>query len=134
MPDTVQLTFRDVEIGEKQARVKALHAELDRRLKFVGNAIDRHTFAAINDKSYSYMGGVLNTNNEEAAKPFQISFIPAEIIESPELFMKEVVNFLTDLCGYEPSPGKKSKLTPEQELKALKDKIKNHGLEKLFEV
>lgn len=128
----MQLTFKDVEIGEKQARVRALAAELDRRLKTVALSLDRQNFAAINDKSYSYISEILNTNCEDS-KPFQVKFIPAEIIEAPDVFKREVIDFLCELCGYS-SPEKKKDLTPEQELAEIKQRIKAHGLETLFNI
>lgn len=129
----MQLTFKDVEISEKQARVKALAAELDRRLKAVALSLDRQNFAAINDRSYSYISEILNTNCEDSAKPFQVKFIPAEIIEAPEAFKRDVLDFLCDLCGYE-HPEKKRDMTPEEELRQLKDQIKQHKLEKVFNI
>lgn len=129
-----QITLNDVEMSQKQAKVRALAQELDRRLKYVANSIERKHFAAICDKTYGYMGNVLNTNNPEAAKPFQVDFIPAEIIESPDLFMKEIWNPVAEWCSYKPSAGKQSKLTPEQELEAIKNKIHEHGLEKIFDL
>jgi len=128
-----QMTFRDVEIGEKQARVKVLATYIQRRLKAAALSIDRHTFAAINDKSYSYISDIVNTNNEDGSKPFPVNFIPAEIIEAPDVFMKEVWNPIAELCGHQPSPGKKSPLSAEEELKELKAKIRAHGLEKVFD-
>ena len=127
-----QLTFKDVEIGEKQARAKILAIEIERKLKSVALTLDRQTFSAINDKSYSYMSEILNTNNEDGSKPFQVKFIPSIIIESPDTFMKEVGFFICDLCGYE-KPDKKKNMTPEEELAAIKRKIHDHGIEKLFD-
>jgi len=128
-----QLTFKDVEIGEKQARIKILSAELERRLKAVALSIDRQIFSAVNDKSYSYMSEILNTNNEDAAKPYQVKFIPSLTIENPKRFKEEVIDFLCELCGYS-SPEKKKDLTPEEELTLIKKKIQDHGLQKIFDV
>jgi hypothetical protein len=126
-----QLTLKDVEVQEKQGRARALAAELDRRLKAVALGLDRHDFAAINDKSYSYMCEILNTNNEDGQKPFQAKFIPSLIIESPEAFKEQVIDFLCELTGHKP-PEKKSPLSAEEELELIKRKIKSHGLEALF--
>jgi len=129
-----QLTFKDIEMAEKQAQVKLLAADIQRRLKATGLGIDRHTFAAINDKSYSYISEILNSNNEDGSKPFPANFIPTEIIEVPDLFMKEVWNPIAELCGHQPSPGKKRGLTAEEELSEIKEKIVTHGLEKIFDL
>ena len=126
-----QMTIRDIEIQEKQGRIKALAAELDRRLKAVAFSIDRHEFATLNDKSYSYIAEILNTNNEDGQKPFQVKFIPCLITENPEKFKEEVIDFLCELAGYI-SPEKKRNLTPADELNLIKQKIKAHGLEALF--
>ena len=127
----MQMSFKDIEIQEKQAKVKAMAAELDKRLKAVAYSIERHLFATLNDKSYSYINEILNTNNEESQKPFQVKFIPSLIIEQPNKFKEEVIDFLCEMAGYE-SPEKKRDLTPEEELTLLKNKIKEHGLEPLF--
>lgn len=127
----MQMTFDDVEVSRKQAEAKSLASELDRRLKAVALSIDRHKLAAINDKSYSYISEILNTNNEEGQKPFQTKFIPSLIIENPDKFKSEVIDYLCELAGYA-SPEKKREMTPEEELALLKKKIKEHGLEPIF--
>lgn len=132
MSGTDQLTFKDIEIGEKQTRSKALADDLQRRLKATAITINRNEFSAVVDKAYTTVSGVLNTNSEKA-EPFPTNWIPAVILENPDLFMTEVWNTVAAWCGYKPSPGKVSKLTPEQELESLKKKIKDHGLEKIFE-
>lgn len=126
-----QLSLRDVEIQEKHGRARALAAELDRRFKAVALGIDRDEFAAINDRSYSYMSEILNTNNEDGQKPFQAKFIPSLIIESPDAFKEQVIDFLCELAGYKP-PEKKSPLSAEEELALYKRKIRERGLEVLF--
>ncbi len=126
-----QMNIRDIEIQEKQGRIKAMAAELDRRLKAVALAIDRQVFAVLNDRSYSYISEILNTNNENGQKPFQTKFIPSLILENPEKFKIEIIDFLCDLAGYE-SPEKKRKMTSDEELRMLKRKIYEHGLEPVF--
>ncbi|OGW08938.1 MAG: hypothetical protein A2W75_06830 [Nitrospinae bacterium RIFCSPLOWO2_12_39_15] len=121
----------DIEIQQKQAKIKELASELEKRLKSVAHAINRDEFANLNGKSYSYISEILNSNNEDGQKPFQIKFIPSLIVEKPEIFKAEIIDFLCELCGYE-SPEKKKTLTTEQELALLKRKIKEHGLEKIF--
>ena len=127
-----QLTLKDVEISEKKARAESLAADLDRRLKVAALAADRGTIAAINDKTYSYMSDILNTNNENNQRPFQVKFIPSLIIENPKVFKEEVIDFLCDLCGYE-TPEKKKHLSDEEKIIKLERRIKQHGLEKLFD-
>lgn len=126
-----QMDFNDVEIQEKQARIRFLAAEVDRRLKAVALTVDRHRLATLNDKSYSYISEILNTNNEDGQKPFQIKFIPSLLIERPEEFKSQVIDFLCELTGYLP-PKKKSLLTPEEELCLYRKIISEHGLEPIF--
>ncbi|HDZ62535.1 MAG TPA: hypothetical protein ENH40_05260 [Nitrospirae bacterium] len=127
-----QMSLKDIDIPEKRARAEELAAELDRRLKAVALQSDRNTIAAINDKSYSYFSDILNTNNERAQRPFQVKFIPSLLIENPEKFKEEVIDFLCEICGYEP-PEKKRKLEAEEKLNLIERRIENHGLEKIFE-
>jgi hypothetical protein len=128
-----QLTFKDIEIHEKQAKVKAVTAELDRLYKEATSAINRNHFAAICDKSYTYISEVLNSNNEASQKPYQPLMIAALIVEAPEAYSKIVDTYIHQLIGYKP-PEKQSLLTPAEELEALKKKIVEHGLEKVFDL
>ena len=124
--------LEEVVIQQKQVRIRVLAGELERRLKTVAHSIPRETFALVNDKSYSYVSEILNTNSEETQKPYQVKLIPSLITENPERFAEEVINWLCDLCGRE-HPQKKRELTPVEELALLKQKIKDHKLERLFE-
>ena len=129
----MQMTFKDIEIQQKQAKIRELAAELDRRLKAVAVGIERKHLATLNDKAYSYISEILNSNNEAQQKPFQLSLVPSLILENPEAFKTEIIDFFCELCGHE-SPEKKRILTPVDELAALRRKIKEHGLEKVFEI
>lgn len=126
-----QITFEDIELQAKQARLKAAGHELDRRCKAVALSLNRSELAAVNDLSYSYISEMLNTNNEQKQKPWQMSLIPSLAVENPERFAEEVLFFLCDLCGRE-YPEKKRDLTVEEELTAYKRIIKDRGLEPLF--
>lgn len=127
-----QGTFEEIEIAEKVAKAKALGCERERRLKGVALSIDRKTLATILDVSYSYLSDVLNTNNEAGQKPIPHKWHGAIMLLAPEKYMQEVATFDEDVCGYD-HPDKKRDLTPEEELKAIKEKIKKHGLESIFE-
>lgn len=124
-----QLGFRDLEIQEQMIRCCTLAADLDRRLKDVAYSIDRKDLAMVNDISYSYLSEMLNTNGDQ--KPFKTPMIPSLLLLAPDLFAQEVLGPLCDLAGYE-MPEKKRLLTPEEELKKLKRRIREHGLEPLF--
>lgn len=126
-----QMDFRDIELQEKQARAQAMAAELDRRLKAVALTMDRQTFATLNDKSYSYISEILNTNSEAGQKPFQIKFMPSLFIEKPEVFKEIVIDWLCDLIDHN-HPEKKKRLTPEEELALYKKLIRDKGLDPLF--
>lgn len=126
-----QIGFSDIEIQEKQARIRTVAAELDRRLKAVALTIDRQRLATLNDKSYSYISEILNTNNEDGQKPFQVKYIPSLLVEKPEEFKTLIVDFFCELTDHFP-PEKKTPLTPEEELRAYKKIIKEHGLEPIF--
>lgn len=126
-----QLTLSDIEIQEKQARIKVIAAELDKLYKGVALSMDRPHFATLIDKSYTYVNDILNTNNEEGQKPFQAYMIAALIVETPKLFTEMVLSYINNLCNLK-APEKRSELTPEEELKFIKNKIKAHGLEPLF--
>ena len=125
-----QMVFRDLELQERATRNKVLAAELDRRFKSVGHSVDRQDLAAILDVSYSYLSEILNTNGEQ--KRFKSHHIPALVLENPDLFMVEVVGFLCEVAGYKP-PEKKRTLPAEEERDNLLKKIRQHGLERIFE-
>ena len=136
--DSTQITIEHIEIEEKQAKVKVLCSELEKRFKAVALGIDRNKFAAINNKSYSYVSEILNTNtpedlgdDEKRRKQFPQSFVAASIIENPEKFMEEVVNFLCDFLGYD-YPKKKSPFTAEEELEYIKEIIRERKLQTIF--
>ena len=137
--DSTQLTIEHIEIEEKQAKIKVLTAELEKRFKAVALGIERNKFAAINNKSYSYVSEILNTNTPEELsddpdkrrKQFPQSFVAASIIENPEKFMEEIINFLCDLLSYE-YPKKKSALTAKEELEYIKEIIKDKKLQPIF--
>ena len=122
----------EILIQQKQAKIAVLVSELERRLKAVALGISRETFAALNDRSYSYVSQILNTNSEDAQRPFQVSLIPSLVEECPDRFVEEVINWFCDLCGFE-HPARKKSLTPEEELEIYKRKIKEHRLEPLFD-
>jgi hypothetical protein len=123
--------FDDILIEQRQLRTKLLAGELDKRLKGVALGIDRHRLALINDKSYSYISEILNTNSEETQKPFQVKLIPSLIIEAPDRLMTEVVGWICDLAGYA-APEKKRVMSTEEELMIIKKKIALHGLQAIF--
>jgi len=124
--------FEEVIIQQKQVRIKVLACELEKRLKAVALSIPREAFALVNDKSYSYVSEILNTNSEEGQKPYQVKLIPSLTTENPDKFTEEVINWLCDLCGRE-HPEKRKEMTPEEELRLLKRKIREHKLESIFE-
>ena len=126
-----QIAFDDIILSEKLARSQALAQELDRRCKSVAYSIGRAKTATILDITISYANELLNSNNETGQKHWQQKFNPALALESPDIFKREVIDFLCDICGYE-HPEKKRTMTPEEELKAVKKIIKAHGLEPLF--
>lgn len=131
--NAVQMTLADIELQEKQARIKAVAAELDRLYKGCAATIGRKHFAALCDKSYTYINEILNSNNEQEAKPFQAGMIAALLVEAPDAFFTSVVGYMCDLADRE-YPRKKRPMTAEDEVKFLWRTIKAHGLEKLFEV
>jgi len=119
----------DLFIAQKQAMVKELASELDRKCKEVAYSIKSAELAIVNDVSYQYIREILNTNGDQ--KPFQLKLVPSLIILNPEKFVETVLYYLCDLCGYE-HPEKKRKLTPEEENKIIKQKFKEHGLTSLL--
>ena len=127
----MQMAFEDIEIQQKQAKVRELASELDRRLKEVAHGIERKHLATLNDKSYSYISEILNTNGDQ--KPFQVSLIPSLIIENPDAFKRVIIDFLCELIGHK-APEKKKELCPEEELAIIKQKIEEHGLAKIFDL
>ncbi len=127
--DGNQMAFRDLEIQELMTRAKTLAGELDRRLKEVAYGIDRKDLAAVNDLSYSYISEILNTNGDQ--KQIRTSMIPSLALLAPDRFV-EALGFLCEIAGYNP-PKKKNPLTSEQELTRVKRRIRERGLEPLFE-
>jgi hypothetical protein len=121
----------DIEAAERQARVKVISAELDRRYKMVARQ-NRKLFAELNDISPSYSNEILNSNNEDNSKPFPAKMIASLILIDPNLFKTECLDFQGDLCGYVPADAKR-KLTPEEELAEYKRIITEHKLDPLFE-
>ena len=129
----MQKTLDDAVLAQKQAHIQSIAQELDRRCKCVALSIGRSETAVLLDRSVTYLNEMLNSNNEQIQKPWQLKYVPALIIGNRELFISEVLNYLNELAGCEPSQNKKL-LTPEQELSALKNKIRAHGLETIFDL
>lgn len=127
----MQLNLADVELQMKQARIKAIAAELDTLYKGVAAGIGRKQFAALTDKSYTYINEILNSNSD--GKPFQPEMIAALMVEAPDEFFMTVINFMCELSDRE-YPRKKRPMTAEEEVQCLWNKIRAHNLEKLFEV
>lgn len=125
-----QLSLSDVELQEKQARIRALAAELDALYKGVAAGIGRRQFAALTDKSYTYINEILNTNGD--GKPFQPEMIAALLVEAPDEFFMTVVNFMCESAARE-YPRKKRLMTAEEENRLLWNKIRMHQMERLFE-
>lgn len=120
----------------KQQRVTDIDLELQRRIKATALSVDRNTFADATGKAYSTVAEILNTRADVRLAPTQ--FIAANIVEAPELFIAEVINYLLELVECEPAkkkpaPKKQTK-TPEEQLAEIKKQIHSHGLEKLFDL
>jgi len=124
-----QMTFDDMELKSIQAQVEVMAAELDRRRKDVAYCIGRKRFGLIIDKAPSYVNEILNTNGLQ--KKFQPEMEPALIIENPDKYAEQVINYLCDMTGYE-HPQKKAKKPPEEELRELKKALKAKGLDPAF--
>jgi formate-dependent nitrite reductase cytochrome c552 subunit len=124
-------TREEREMQQLAARAKELGEEREERVKAAARQIDRKTFAAACDISYSYASDILNTNGKVTAKPWQEWMTGVLILLNPEGYMAEVAAFDAEHCGYD-KPLKKRKLTPEEENKVVKERIKLHGLGPLF--
>lgn len=116
------------EIAIEQERVKneVLAKDFERLLKEVALAVDSNRLANVNGKSYQYVRMILNTNGDQ--RPFPLEFVPSLISCAPELFAEKILNWLCDLCERE-HPEKRRTLTPEEELKLLKIKLKDMKLD-----
>lgn len=128
----MQQTLDDAVLAQKQANIHHIAQELDRRCKSVALAIGRGETAILLDRSITYINEMCNCNNEQGQKPWQLKYVPALIVGNRDLFIREVLNYLLELCACQPAENKKI-MTPDQELADLKRKIKEHGLERIFE-
>jgi hypothetical protein len=126
-----QGTFEELAVQEQAGKAKAFGAELERRLKGVAAGIDRKHLAAVCDVSYSYMSEVLNSNNEDHQKRWQICFTGALMVLAPDLLAQEALDFVLEVIGRKPSE-EKPRMSAEEELRLLKEKIAKHGLEAIF--
>ena len=121
----------ELELAERQAKVKILNEEFQRVWKAIARQ-DRKEFAALNYISLSYTGEILNTNDEGNSKPLQGHMIASLLVMNPNLFKTLFLDLALDIAGYDPAPEKR-KLTPEEKLEAYERIISNHKLMPLFE-
>lgn len=129
----MQKTLDDAMLAQKQANIQSMAQELDRRCKSVALAIGRADTAVLLDRSITYINEMVNCNNEQSQKPWRLNYVPALIIGNRELFISEVLNYLNEISGCEPAQNKKI-MTAEEELATLKKAIREHGLEKVFDL
>ncbi len=126
----IQLTLKEVEIAELQTRVKTVTEAFERTCREIARATNRHDLSAAVDKSYSYVSDILNTNQD--GKPFTLYLLIATCLLNKDLFRDSILKFLNELADCYP-PKKIRPMTAEDELRLLKRKIKEHGLEPIFE-
>lgn len=126
----VQTTIREVEISQLQAQVKIMTEEFERICKEAGRSVNRNDLAASVDKSYSYISDILNTNQD--GKPFTLYLLIATCLLNKNIFRDAILGFLNEIGECYP-PKKIRPLTAEEELREIKQKIKEHGLEPIFE-
>lgn len=126
----IQMTLKEVEIAERQAKIKALTDEFERNCKEAARAINRYDLAAAVDKAYSYVSDILNMNPE--GKPFNLYMLIATCLLNKDLFREGPLKFLNELADCYP-PKKIRPMTAEDELRLIKNKIKEHGLGPIFE-
>jgi hypothetical protein len=129
----MQKTLDDAMLAQKHAHIQAIAQELDRRCKSVALAMGRSETAVLIDRSVTYVNEMVNCNNEQAQKPWQLKYLPALILGNRELFISEVLNYLNELAACEPAQAKRT-LTTEEELAEIRQTIKKHGLEALFHI
>jgi len=125
-----QLTLKEIEIAEMQARVKSVSCAFERLCKEISRGLNRHDLADSVDRSYSYISDILNTNQD--GKPFTMYLLIATCLINPDMFRDNILKFLNELAGCYP-PKKIRPLTADEELRLIKRKIKEHGLEPIFE-
>jgi|GEM_PF-6093124 len=119
----------DIFVQQQVVENKALAEQFDRHCKEVAESIDSKDLAAANDVTYAYIRKMLNTNS--AQSPMQMDIIPSLARMNPDKFAETVLRFLCDLCGRE-VPEKKRSMTPEEELKIIRLKMKSSGLTALL--
>jgi predicted translin family RNA/ssDNA-binding protein len=113
--------LKDVLIAQEQARVKALADELDRLCKEVAYSVDRTELANANDVTHQAMSKMLNSNGGQSE--WGLKYVPSLALKAPDKFAETVLFFLENLCGRD-HPDKKRDLTPEEELKQLKQTLR----------
>lgn len=124
-----QMTIKDIEIAELQARVKAFSEEFEQICRISARSVNRHDLSSTVDKAYSYVSDILNVND---GKNFPLYLLVAVCIMNPDVAREMILGFLSEITGSE-VPRKKRMLTAEEELRIIKRKIKEHGLEPIFE-
>lgn len=126
---SIQLNFDDAEKAKLQAEIKSIYEEFDIICKSASREIDRTLFSAIVNKSYSTVSDILNSNEKGGSYP--VIYLIATAILIPDRFRETILEFLAYISNSQP-PEKKKALMPEEELKILKQRIRDHKLESIL--